>query len=133
MVVQEKQPIKLKIGIVKVGKRQDVPNKPYQKLEFTATTEKTEDKQYQFITFSPPVMDAVEGSIGKTIDAEVITDERKVVGILQNGKSPKDTSIEAQVAVKAVVDLIIADKDVPKNIQKLSMDWIKKALQEALK
>lgn len=133
-MTQEKQPIRLKLGIVKVGKRQDVPNKPYQKLEFTATTEKTGDKPYQFITFSSPVMDAVENSVGKTIEAEVITDERRVISVFQNGKSNKDISIEAQVAVKAVVDLMVANKEyVPEDILQLTEDWIRKALLEALK
>jgi len=134
-MAQEKPSVRVKLGIIKVGKRIDVPNKPYQKLDFTATTEKTEDKQYQFITFSSPVMDAVEGSIGKTLDVEVITDERKVLNVFDNGKvkTAKDASIEAQVAVKAVVDMGNAGIDIPEDIQQMVIDWIRKALTEGLK
>lgn len=132
-MAQEKQPIRLKLGIIKVGKRQDVPNKPYQKLEFTATTEKTEDKPYQFITFSSPVMDVIENSVGKTIETELFTDERRVINIFQNGKSSKDISIEAQVAVKATTDLLVAGKEEEEDILELYKEWKRRAYQEALK
>ena len=134
-MTQAKIPMRYKLTIIKVGERQSVPNKSYQKLEFDATTEKSGTKPYTFLTFKQNVMDVVEKSVGKTIDAEIITDERKVVGVYQNGQSTqtvRDTSIKAQEAVKAVVALKAAEKEVPQDIEDMTWEWIRKALREGL-
>lgn len=134
-MTQDKQPMRYKLTIIKVGERQSVPNKSYQRLEFDATTEKTGNKPYTFLTFKQNVMDTIEKSVGKTIEADIITDERKVVDIYQNGQSTqtvRDTSIKAQEAVKAVVALKVADKEVPQDIYDMSLEWIRKSLREGL-
>jgi len=68
-------------------------------------------------------------------DVEKVQDifVREAAAKVAQSKSPKDISIEAQVAVKAVTDLMVAGKVVSEDIQKLSEDWIRKALTEALK
>lgn len=135
-MMQEKQPMRYKLTIIKVGERQDVPNKSYQKLEFDATTEKSGDKPYTFTTFKRNVMDAVEKSVGKTIDADVITDERKVTDVYQNGQSTqtvRDTNIKAQEAVKSVVALLNTGVyPVPQDIKDMTEEWIRKSLKEGL-
>ena len=68
-------------------------------------------------------------------DVETVKDVfvREAAAKVAQQKSPKDISIEAQVAVKAVTDLMVADKGVSDDIKKLTEDWIRKALEEGLK
>ena len=68
-------------------------------------------------------------------DVETVKDVfvREAAAKVAQQKSLKDISIEAQVAVKAVTDLMVADKGVSDDIKKLAEDWIRKALEEGLK
>jgi len=44
-------------------------------------------------------------------------------------KNPKDLSIERQVAVKCVTDMICAKADVPPDIRDLAIEWLRSALK----
>jgi hypothetical protein len=44
-------------------------------------------------------------------------------------KNPKDLSIERQVAVKCVSELMAAGIEVPEDIKDLTLDWIRSALK----
>ncbi len=76
---------------------------------------------------------------GQTI--EYVKDVEEAMGVLSERvaeklapvKNLKDISIEAQVAVKSVVDLMINKQDVPSDIKDMTFEWIRKALVEATK
>jgi len=44
-------------------------------------------------------------------------------------KNPKDASIERQVAVKCVVDLMCAGKEIPGDLKKATEEWLRNALK----
>ena len=134
----EKETLRTSLKVEKVGNRQDIPGKTYQKLEFNAYSEKAKSS-FLFMTFRRDLMEIIEKSVGKTIDVEAIADEKKITDIFINGKSvkePKDdgkaSSIEAQVAVKAIVDLRIAGIEIPEDILNDTFDWLRKALKGGL-
>lgn len=56
----------------------------------------------------------------------------KLEHLSKPSKNIKDISIEAQVAVKAVTDIISSGKEVPQDIQDMTWEWIRKALKGAL-
>ena len=44
-------------------------------------------------------------------------------------KNPRDVSIERQVAVKCVTDLMAANVEVPEDIKTMAIEWIRSALK----
>jgi hypothetical protein len=44
-------------------------------------------------------------------------------------KNPRDLSIERQVAVKCVTDLMAANVEVPEDIKTMAIEWIRSALK----
>lgn len=68
-------------------------------------------------------------------DIEVVQNifEREAALKVAQSKNPRDTSIEAQVAVKAVVDLEVSGRDIPDDIHEMCLSWIRKALEGGLK
>lgn len=68
-------------------------------------------------------------------DVETVKDVfvREAAAKVAQSKSPKDVSIEAQVAVKAVTDLLVAGKELPNDIGPKYDEWLLRALTEGLK
>jgi hypothetical protein len=128
-------PIRFKLTIVKIGIKSPVEGKPYEKLTFTAKCDRTGDKISEFITFRPQIMDALVE--GKTIEADVEIDKEKgqniVVKVIQNELS-RESSIQAQVAVKAVADMSLSETvTLPQDILDSHWKLIRKWQDEALK
>ena len=127
-------PIKAKLTIKSVGERQAVPDKAYQKLAFDATTEKSGDTTYTFITYKSRVMDAVEQAIGKTIECMVHADDKTVDDVIGDITSKKDISIECQVGIKAVTDLLATGKE--QIFDQDTIDdykvWVKRSIKRGL-
>jgi len=128
-------PIRFKLTIVKIGIKSPVEGKPYEKLTFTATCDKTGDKISEFVTFRPQVMEALVE--GKTIEADVEIDKEKgqnvVVKIITNEPS-REASIQAQVTVKAVADMSLSETvKIPDDILENHWSLIRKWQNEALK
>ena len=103
-------------------------------------SQKLEDKWYMLkpdetIRLTMGTFDKGGKSFEYVKDVETVKDVfvREAAAKVAQQKSLKDISIEAQVAVKAVTDLMVADKGVSDDIKKLAEDWIRKALQEGLK
>jgi len=58
-----------------------------------------------------------------------LTDEKRKELMQPAPKNPKDASIERQVAVKCVVDLICAGREVPDDLRKATEEWLRSALK----
>ncbi len=152
-MADEKQTQRMKIKILEVKERQPIGDKGVVKLAFNATVDGK--KAFQFFTFSPSLFEAIESSVGKEIEAEVIISEvdtkngshfvdRKVTQVYIDGKpvktgsggkgynqgySPEErASIEAQTGVKAVLGLVPHYDNVPSDIS----TRIKKSIEKAL-
>lgn len=75
-------------------------------------------------------------------DIEYVKDVEEALGILAGKvaeklapvKNLKDISIEAQVAVKCVSDMMVCGQvSLPEDIRDMAFEWIRKALSEATK
>lgn len=77
------------------------------------------------------IMDIYKGNeYVKDVDACINLVPEKVKELSQPApKNPRDVSIERQVAVKCVTDLICAKADVPPDISDLAIEWIRSALK----
>lgn len=77
------------------------------------------------------IMDTYKGNeYVKDVDACYDVTMDKMAELSQPApKNPKDASIERQVAVKCVVDLICAGKEVPDDLRKMTEDWLRSALK----
>lgn len=70
----------------------------------------------------------------KDLDRCIDLTETKIAELSKPKRNLKDVSIEAQVAVKAVADMLnFGQAKVPDDIQELTFEWIRKALTEANK
>jgi len=58
----EKLPIKVMLTVIEATDPQAVPNKTYLKMSIKATTDRTGDKPYVFVTFYPSVMEVIKKS-----------------------------------------------------------------------
>jgi hypothetical protein len=58
-----------------------------------------------------------------------LTEEKKAELMKPAPKNPKDLSIERQVAVKCVAEMMAAGIEIPEDIKDLTLDWIRSALK----
>lgn len=135
----------MKLTVVSVEEEKKIGTQGAVKLQFKA---KDGDKTLTYFTFSKRLFPAIVE--GKEIDATVEVSEReydgntytdrKVTDIegvakggFQGGGRQEDpvarASIEAGVAVKAVTDLLCADKKVPADINKAYESWLRDKLK----
>ncbi|MFA5048939.1 MAG: hypothetical protein WC516_08000 [Patescibacteria group bacterium] len=55
----------------------------------------------------------------------------KIKELSKPAKNPRDISIEAQVAVKAIIDLMAHSIPVTQDLEEMTMIWIRNALKDA--
>lgn len=131
----EKLPVKVMLMVIEATDPQPVPNKTYLKMSIKATTDRTGEAAYVFVTFYPSVMEVLKRSIGKTIECEVFLDEKKIVGI-RDDKVLFDRELtgRAQTAVHAIADFSLSETvKVPEDILSDTFSVIKQWLGDAKK
>jgi len=58
-----------------------------------------------------------------------ITEERMKELMTPAPRNPKDLSIERQVAVKCICEMLAAGASVPEDVEKMAFDWLRSALK----
>lgn len=140
----------MKLTVVSVEAEKPVGDKGAIKLQFKAKGE--DDKILTYFTFSKRLFTSITD--GKEIDATIETSEREhegntyvdrkvteIEGAAKGGwqgggrqESPEArASIETQVAIKAVTELLCSDKKVPKDIRDAYDAWLRVKLSVASK
>jgi hypothetical protein len=134
-MTNDKPAIRMQLTIVNIISRARVVGKPYERMEFTAKTDKTEDRDLTFVTFSPPIMDAVY--IGNSFPADVTieTKESKTESIIYKAylPDPRETAENTRTAIMTVSDMICSKVEVPKDIIDDHYKLIEKCQKEGLK
>lgn len=131
----EKLPVKVMLTVIEATDPQPVPNKTYKKMSVKATTDRTGDETYVFVTFYPSVMETIKRSIGKSLECEVFLDEKKIVAVRDDTAIlDKDETYKARVAMESVATMSLSESvKVPDDILQDTLAVIKKWLGDALK
>ncbi len=108
MTTTDKPAIRMQLTIVNIISRARVAGKPYERMEFTAKTDKTEDKELTFVTFSPSIMDAVY--IGNSFPADVVveTNQGKTESVVVKAYLPDSREIyeNTRTVIMSVSDML---------------------------
>lgn len=130
----EKLPIKVMLTIIEATDPQPVPNKTYLKMSVKATSDRTGDESFVFVTFYTSIFEVMKRSIGKTIECDILLDEKKIVGVHDNNHLDRDAINKTQTVIRAIADMTLSETvNIPENIMSNHWKLIEKWQSEVLK
>lgn len=128
MTTEQKQSPPQMITILSVGEPEERTGRDGSTYKMVVCRIKHDDKDLEAVCWRPRLFDTLKSSVGKTIKADIefrYSPDGEMTGKINNlfvdgqvqqgrrsfGRSPEErASIEAQCALKAAVDLIVAEK-----------------------
>ena len=137
-MTNDKPAIRMKITVVKVGIRQRIEGKPYERLDFIGKTDKSGEKEITFVTFKPDVMDSIYEGNSFPADVVVETSQGKTESVITKVYLPdsRETAETTRTVLMSVSDMICspeANREIPEDIRANHFELIRKIQKEALK
>ena len=104
-------------------------------MDFTAKTDKTQEKELDFVTFKPDIMDAIYEGNSFPADIEIQTSQGKMESVIVKAYLPdaRETAENTRAVIMAVVDMLCSKIDVPPEIKDNHFNLIAQFQKDGLK